>query len=91
MTRHRLKPAARRRLGRRADALLATGMDADGVIKSIVSTIDASIDFVSLGSALGPVGAGVGAVLEIVDGPVATAIATGVVRAAERRRARQAG
>lgn len=70
-----------------ASTLLADGHDADEVIRQVVRAIDAAVDWVAIGSAAGPVGTAVGVGLEAVDGPIATAIATSIVRAAERRRA----
>ena len=77
------------RLGKLAESLLAKGQDAESGIAAVVTAVDAAIDFVAIGAAVGGIGAAAGVLVEAVDGPIATLIARQVVAAAERRRSRR--
>ncbi len=73
-----------------ATHLLETGKPVDEVVQEVVAAMDAMIPWATVLSAAGPVGTAVGVVVELLDGPVATLIATGIVRAAAKARAKAA-
>lgn len=78
------KPALKEMAAR----FLADGLSEADTIREIVEIVDNGIDWVAIGSAVGPVGAVVGAILESVDGPVAIAVVTPIVRAVNKARAK---
>lgn len=78
------KPALKEMAAR----FLNDGLSEADTIREIVEIVDHGIDWVAIGSAVGPVGAVVGAILETADGPIAIAIVTPIVRAVGKARAR---
>lgn len=65
-----------------ATTMLAGGHTEAETIRMVVAQVDALIDWVAIGATVGPVGAAVGGIVELVDGPVAIALVKPILRAA---------